>query len=101
MCATKILLPARDYDLPATLDSGQVFRWREQDGSWTGAVGKNWVRLTQTNKGIFAETTEPQQNWNWLRNFLQTEVELKKILKTFPDDEPMKNAVAACRGLRV
>jgi hypothetical protein len=27
MSATEILLRVRDYDLAATLDSGQVFRW--------------------------------------------------------------------------
>ena len=97
----KILLRVRDYDLAATLDSGQVFRWREQNGSWLGGVGKNSVRLTQTREGIFAETAAPQKNWNWLCNFLQTEIELEKILKTFPNDEPMKNAVASCRGLRL
>jgi N-glycosylase/DNA lyase len=97
----EIILPVRDYDLAATLDSGQVFRWRKENNSWTGVVGENSVRLTQTQQGIFAETAEPQQNWNWLREFLQTEIELEKILKTFPDDEPMRAAVAACRGLRL
>jgi N-glycosylase/DNA lyase len=97
----KILLRVRDYDLAATLDSGQVFRWREQNGSWIGVVGKKFVRLTQTREGIFAETAEPQKNWDWLREFLQTEIELEKILKTFPDDAPMRDAITACHGLRV
>ena len=103
ICAemAKILLRVRDYDLAATLDSGQVFRWREQNGLWIGVVGKNSVRLTQTNEGISAETAEPQKNWEWLREFLQTEIKLEKILKTFPDDAPMRDAVTACRGLRV
>ena len=97
----KILLRVRDYDLAATLDSGQVFRWREQNGAWTGVVGENFTRLTQTCEGIFAETAAPQKDWGWLREFLQTEIELETILKTFPDDAPMNAAVAACRGLRV
>jgi N-glycosylase/DNA lyase len=108
MAATEILLRVRDYDLAVTLDSGQVFRWRRgADGSsarfnsWTGVVGKHQVRLTQTGDGILAETARPVKNWNWLRDFLQTEIELETILKTFPDDAPMRNAVAACRGLRV
>jgi N-glycosylase/DNA lyase len=101
MAATEIFLPARDYDLAATLDSGQVFRWLKENHSWTGIVENNFVRLTQKPGGIFAETAMPQKNWNWLRNFLQTEIELEKILKTFPDDKPMQNAVAACRGLRI
>jgi N-glycosylase/DNA lyase len=101
MAATEILLRVRDYDLAATLDSGQVFRWQKQNDSWTGVVGKNFVRLMQAREGILAETAAPQKNWDWLREFLQTDTELKKILKTFPDDAPMRDAVAACRGLRL
>ena len=102
------VFPVRDYDLAATLDSGQVFRWRRStDGlsarsnSWTGVVGKNCVRLTQTRDGIHAETSGPATDWQWLRDYLQTGVDLAAVLGTFPDDEPMRAAVAACRGLRV
>jgi N-glycosylase/DNA lyase len=101
MAETKILLRVRDYDLAATLDSGQVFRWREQDGSWKGVVEKHWVRLTQTRDGIRAETAVPVADWKWLRDYLQTEVNLAAVLKTFPNDKPMRAAVAACHGLRV
>ena len=104
----EILLPVRDYDLAATLDSGQVFRWqRSADGSsassnsWLGVIGNHRVRLTQTHDGICAETAAPVEDWSWLRDFLQTETDLASVLKTFPDDEPMRAAVTACRGLRV
>jgi N-glycosylase/DNA lyase len=99
--STEILLPVRDYDLAATLDSGQVFRWRQKENSWTGVIGKNWVELTQTREGILAKTVAPQKNWNWLRDFLQAGIGLEQILKTFPDDGPMRDAVRACRGLRL
>ncbi len=99
--AIEMFLPARDYDLEATLDSGQVFRWEKQKDFWTGIVGKNRVRLTQTGEGIHAQTGEPVMDWQWLRDFLQTETDLATVLKTFPDDEPMRRAVAACRGLRL
>jgi N-glycosylase/DNA lyase len=98
---TEIFLPVRDYDLAATLESGQVFRWQRQRDSWVGVIGKNWLRLTQMPAGILAEAAAPPVNWNWLREFLQTEIDLGKILETFPDDEPMRRAVTACRGLRV
>ena len=101
MAATKIIFRVRDYDLAATLGSGQVFRWRPNDNSWTGVVGKNPVRLTQTDGGILAETDTGIDNLDWLRNFLQTGTDLAAILKTFPDDEPMRAAVASCRGLRL
>jgi N-glycosylase/DNA lyase len=96
-----ILLPTTNYDLAATLDSGQAFRWRQQGDFWIGVIGKNRVRLKQTNDGIFAEADMPVENWDWLREFLQVDVDLKKILATFPDDEPMNRAIAACRGLRL
>ncbi len=101
MAAKEIFLPVRDYDLAATLDSGQVFRSHRQDDSWVGVVGKHHVRLTQQPGGIHAETAVPQDNWDWLREFLQVDTDLEQILKTFPDDEPMRRAVAACHGLRV
>ncbi len=98
---SEIFLQARDYDLAATLDSGQVFRWRQENGLWHGVIGKNRVRLKQEREGIWAGTDGPVENWDWLRNFLQTEIDLETVLQTFPDDEPMNHAVATCRGLRL
>ena len=99
--STEILLLVRDYDLAATLDSGQVFRWRQNGDSWEGIVGKHFVRLTQAHGGIYAETASPVADWQWLCDFLRTETDLAAVLETFPQDEPMQRAVAACRGLRV
>ncbi len=97
----EILLPVRDYDLAATLDSGQVFRWQRVENSWHGVIRKHFVQLTQTADGIHAHAAAPVTDWNFLREFLQSEVNLAAILNTFPDDEPMRAAVAACRGLRL
>lgn len=99
--ASEIFLPAKEYDLAATLDSGQVFRWRKHGNFWLGVVGSHHVRLRQADDGIFAETDTEIESWDWLRDFLQTDVDLEKILRTFPDDEPMNRAVTACRGLRI
>ena len=99
--ASEIFLPVRDYDLAATLDSGQVFRWRQIENYWHGVVGGHFVKLTQASDGIRAETLSPVENWDWLREFLQTEIDFAAALNSFPDDEPMRNAVAACRGLRL
>ena len=101
MAATEILLPVRDYDLATTLDSGQVFRWQRDGESWNGVLGKNFLQLTQTLAGIHARGHAPVNDWNFLREFLQTEIDLAAILKAFPDDAPMRQAVAACRGLRL
>jgi N-glycosylase/DNA lyase len=110
MAATEILLRVRDYDLTATFDSGQAFRWQREasergrpalPASWLGIIGENSVRLTQTPDGIHAQTAAPVTDWNWLKHYLQTDLDLAAVLKTFPDDEPMRAAVAACPGLRL
>ena len=93
--------PVRDYDLAATLTSGQVFRWQSRDGAWEGVIGQRWVRLHGRDSGIVAETAQPEASWNWLTDYLQIDVDLNAVLLSFPDDEPMRCSVTACRGLRL
>ena len=93
--------PVASYDLDATLASGQAFRWRLHKGEWTGVIAGRWVALRAGDDSIIARTVLPQTDWNWLADYLQVELDMAGVLTTFPDDEPMRNAVAACRGLRL
>ncbi len=90
----------KHYDLAATLSSGQAFRWRQEGGAWEGVIGSRWVRLRQDNDRISAETIGAA-DWQWLRHYLQLDVQLEEILATFPKDEPMRAAIAHCHGLRL
>lgn len=102
----------RDYDLAATLNSGQVFRWKPVEGAWEGVIGHRWVRLrcrrweaaTGDQAGgqtLEVQTAEPSSDWTWLEDYLQLGVDLEAVLRSFPDDPPLRQAVAACRGLRL
>ena len=99
--ACRTVFPVRDYDLAATLASGQTFRWRSGEGGWEGIVGSRWVRLRSGADTILAETAASGGDWRWLAEYLQVEQDLAQVLATFPEDEPMRAAVAACRGLRL
>jgi N-glycosylase/DNA lyase len=92
---------AREYDLAATLASGQAFRWYARGEAWFGVVHGRWVELRATPDGISAATSEPQLEWSWLETYLQTSVQLEAILATFPEDSAMRASVEACRGLRL
>lgn len=92
---------ARNYDLTATLTSGQAFRWRRVNGAWEGVVAGRWVRLRQEKDRIHAETAASEADWAWLRHYLQLDVDLARISETFPADEPMQNSLRACAGLRL
>lgn len=100
------LLPVTNYALAETLASGQAFRWRELDGAWEGVIAGRWVRLRADPAGIRV-TTAPERGrpaselTSALTHYLQTGSDLAAILATFPDDEPMRAAVAACPGLRL
>ncbi|HTD86205.1 MAG TPA: DNA glycosylase [Candidatus Binatia bacterium] len=100
----EMVFAVRDYDLAATLTSGQAFRWRRErlgDGAWEGVISEHWVQLTQRGDGIAARTGTAVTDWAWLRHYLQIDMDLDAVLLSFPDDEPMREAVLACRGLRL
>jgi N-glycosylase/DNA lyase len=48
-----------------------------------------------------AEAAVATPEWQWLVDYLQLEVNLEEILRAFPDDIPMQEAVGSCRGLRL
>jgi N-glycosylase/DNA lyase len=103
-CRTSFEAP--DYDLAATLDCGQAFRWTERNGAWEGVLGTQWVRLGQLPGRITAETfvpaaATPACDWGWLARYLQVGVDLELILASLPDDPPMRAALTQCRGLRL
>jgi N-glycosylase/DNA lyase len=97
----RAVFPVCDYDLAATLACGQAFRWRFLDGGWNGVVGRRWARLRSDGRSITARVEGPTNDWCWLTDYLQTQLELNAVLATFPDDSPMRVAVESCRGLRL
>ena len=98
---TQVSIPVRDYDLTATLASGQAFRWRQVGDAWEGIIGDHWVRLKSHEQTIIAEAANRVTEWTWLIDYLQCDVDLSSILLTFPNDDAMRASVAACRGLRL
>jgi N-glycosylase/DNA lyase len=102
MNLVRAVFAVENYDLAATLASGQAFRWRCREGEWTGVVGGRWVRLRAAAGRIAAETAAPVADWHWLRHYLQLDVNLPEVLAVFPRDDPaLQAAVRACAGLRL
>jgi N-glycosylase/DNA lyase len=93
--------PFEDYNLPLTLTCGQAFRWTKKDNTWVGVVQNRWVRMQVDEFSIHANVSQPVNNWLWLSDYLQLNLDIREVIRTFPQDEPMKAAVVACRGLRL
>ena len=64
----------RDYDLAATLTSGQAFRWRpERRDGWQGVIAGRWVRLRQIrNRHRGPHGRGATTSTQWLTDYLQT-----------------------------
>ena len=92
--STTRIIEARDYDLEATLDSGQAFRWHRHGQNWIGVVGSYWTRLHSQGGTITAETAAPVSDWDWLFDYLNVNLDFDAVLRSFPNDEPMRAAVA-------
>lgn len=98
-CTTRFKVD--DYDLSSTLNSGESFRWNPHGNGWVAVIHGHWVRLEQRPGFITASTAVPQSDWHWLRDYLQTDVNIAEVIATFPDDAPLRRAVEECRGLRL
>ena len=88
----------RDFDLRLTLECGQAFRWQRQpDRAYLGVVGRHVVRAAQRAGALELEGAPAET----LRHYFQLDADLASIITTFPKDEPMRRAVAYCRGMRL
>jgi N-glycosylase/DNA lyase len=90
-----------DYALGETLESGQAFGWDRDGEGWTGVVAGRWVRLSQCGGVISAQVAEPLTEWGWIESYLDLHEDIGSVLATFPQDGPLGEAIAACRGLRL
>jgi N-glycosylase/DNA lyase len=94
--------PVKNYDLAATLTSGQAFRWSATaDGAWQGIIGRDPLLLRQHPTKIEAQSSTPNPDWPAIQHYLQTDIDIDAITATFPNDPPMQAAIAACPGLRL
>jgi N-glycosylase/DNA lyase len=107
---TTARFPVQDYNLAATLSSGQAFRWKHIDAAWEGVIHGRWVRLQQReaagaqasgSSSIEATTATAQPDWTWLASYLRLDDDHDAQLASFPGDEPMRAALAHCHGLRL
>lgn len=99
---TTVCFPVRDYNLAATLTSGQAFRWAFRGESWEAVIHGRWIRLRQASpEQIEASTALPHSDWSWLVRYLRLNDHHAAVLATFPHDAPMRAAMSHCRGLRL
>lgn len=82
-----------DFDLAATLECGQAFRWtRAADGWFVGVVGRRVLRLRQVGQTLEGDV-DP--------DYLALDVSLPDVVAAFPHDATLHDALNRHWGLRV
>jgi N-glycosylase/DNA lyase len=89
-------IPAPDFDLAMTLDSGQVFHWEKAGDGFVGAIGDRPVYVEQRGDSLFSNSGE-----EIIANYFALDHPLAEICASFPDDPVMAVAKDFCRGLRI
>ena len=91
-----------NYDLEATLTSGQTFRWKKINNHWENIISNKYVKLKKYKSSLIAEVTPFIKDSLWLEDYLQINIDLNKIYRNFPkNDSYLDEAVNLFSGLRI
>lgn len=90
-------IPAPDFDLALTLDSGQTFHWEPSGAGFLGAIGERAVYVEQRGNAleILGAPT------GVVARYFALDHPLAEICASFPRDPAMQSAADFCRGLRI
>jgi N-glycosylase/DNA lyase len=91
------LSASQPFNLDKTLSCGQVFRWVEVGGWWTGIVGEQLIRIRQEGDIITWEGTDE----SFIRHYFSLDLDLPAILSGIDRDPVIHQAIEECRGLRI
>jgi len=90
-------------DLRATLESGQVFRWRWEEGWYWGVVGQYAYALRQVDGGLLVHSSAPSTGMARaaLHDYLRLDDDTEAISREMAADKRLAETVAQHRGLRL
>jgi N-glycosylase/DNA lyase len=89
-------IAAPDFNLPATLASGQVFHWVSQGAGYAGLIGDVPAYVEQQGDRLITDA-DPKL----VAHFFALDHPLPAIYRTFPTDPAMAAALDFCRGMRI
>lgn len=95
---TGISIPAPDFDLAVTLDSGQAFHWESLGEGFAGTIGERAVYVEQRVGALFVR---PKSAAKICAHYFALDHPLAEICAALPHDPAMDAARGFCRGLRI
>ena len=116
----QLKIPAPDFDVGKTLNSGQVFHWQADDGGFYGLIDDVPLFVRQRDEMLLVEAGAPAPRGGHrsrlqhassqepapplaevIRHYFALDHPLNDICSSFPKDTTMTAAADYCRGLRI
>jgi N-glycosylase/DNA lyase len=92
-------LPVTDFDLAATLGSGQVFHWHREGDLFTGLIGQECIQFSQPSPDILLVSPDKVEI---ISRYLALDHDLSRIRRTLPKrDQHLQRALKFSPGLRI
>ena len=92
-----VRIPTSDFDLDATLGCGQVFHWRRVGAGYAGTIGETPAYIERCYEGVLVTAGCGEL----AAKYFALDHPLDEVYASFPDDPAMREALEACRGLRI
>jgi N-glycosylase/DNA lyase len=90
------------FDLPHIFECGQCFRWnREDDGSYTGVVGKKVINVKQDGMKIVFDNMTISDYEDTIRDYFDLDTDYADIKDKVNTDDIMEKAVRFGEGIRI
>ena len=93
-------LYVKDFNLKATIESGQIFRWEFIDGWYCATVGSNVIRIKQEVNKLFYESLNKNFDVPYFFG-LEDEGYPEMLTRISSTSDIVKSAVERYRGLRI
>jgi N-glycosylase/DNA lyase len=91
-----------DFDLAATLESGQVFGFEKlADGRFEGTLAGHRVRLAQSGDQLHVENGKGPFSEKDVRDYFDLDRDLKPLFGILESEKPLAASLGAFRGLRL
>ena len=99
-----IEIPAPDFDLAMTLDSGQVFQWEKSGAGFVGTIGDRAVYVEQRGEVLSACCTgeeldgfKPSSLSQLVSHYFALDHPLAEICASFPADPALNAAIVSTK----
>lgn len=90
------------FDLAATLDCGQAFRWEmDENGKWHGIVGNRYLCVWQDNEGLVLENTTYEDYLNFWKGYFDFDRDYEAIDKIISVDPTLSKIVDYSAGIHI